>query len=154
MGIEMPMSITLGNLTVDRARFEASIDGRRADLTYVEFELLYTLARNAGRAVSRDRLSAAIWREPADGTRRVTVHISRLRKKLEGALGDQDDHQAGLHPHTNDGGGGGTTPAAPPPSGGRRGSAVSAGVLLEAARLLLVPYGRLREGDTNGYKPP
>jgi len=78
-------SITLGNLTVDRDRFEATIEGRRIDLTYVEFELLHALARNAGKATSRERLMAAIWDGPADQTHKLTVHISRLRKKLAGS---------------------------------------------------------------------
>ncbi len=75
----------LGNLTVDRDRFEATVEGRRVDLTFVEFELLYALARNAGKATSRDRLVAAVWQTPADQTHRLTVHISRLRKKLRGS---------------------------------------------------------------------
>ena len=82
----MTAPITLGNLTVDRDRYEASIDGHRIDLTYVEFELLYALARNAGKALSRDRMIAAIWQENAtDLTHRLTVHISRLRRKIEGS---------------------------------------------------------------------
>ena len=60
MGVKMTAPITLGNLTVDRDRYEASIDGRRIDLTYVEFELLYALARNAGKALSRDRMMALV----------------------------------------------------------------------------------------------
>lgn len=75
----------LGNLTIDRDRFEATVEGRRVDLTFVEFELLYALARNAGKATSRDRLVAAVWQTPADQTHRLTVHISRLRKKLRGS---------------------------------------------------------------------
>jgi two-component system alkaline phosphatase synthesis response regulator PhoP len=78
-------SIMLGNLTIDRDRFEATVEGRRIDLTFVEFELLYALARNAGKALSRDRLVAAVWQTPSDQTHRLTVHISRLRKKLHGS---------------------------------------------------------------------
>ena len=82
----MTAPITLGNLTVDRDRYEASIDGHHIDLTYVEFEILYALARNAGKVLSRDRMMAAIWQENStDQTHRLTVHISRLRKKLEGS---------------------------------------------------------------------
>jgi len=77
--------IVLGNLTIDRDRFDVHVDGRAVDVTYVEFELLYALAKNAGKASSRDRLVAAGWPEPPDETRRLTVHISRLRKKLRGS---------------------------------------------------------------------
>ncbi len=78
-------SIMLGNLEIDRDRFEATVDGKRVDLTYVEFELLYAMARNAGKATSRERLVAAVWQTPPDQTHRLTVHISRLRKKLQGS---------------------------------------------------------------------
>jgi two-component system response regulator RstA len=76
--------ITLGNLTIDRDRFEVWIDTRRADLTFVEFELLYLLARNAGKVLGRPKLLEAIWRErPSPGEdRKLTVHMSRLRKKM------------------------------------------------------------------------
>jgi DNA-binding response OmpR family regulator len=75
----------LGNLNIDRDRFEATVEGRHVDLTFVEFELLYALARSAGKALSRDRLVATIWQAPTDQTHRLTVHISRLRKKLQGS---------------------------------------------------------------------
>ena len=81
----MMSSIMLGNLNIDRDRFEATVEGRRVDLTFVEFELLYALARSAGKALSRDRLVAAVWQTPSDQTHRLTVHISRLRKKLQGS---------------------------------------------------------------------
>lgn len=82
----MAGSIVLGNLTVDRDRYEVRIGGKRVALTFVEFEILFYLARNAGRVVSRERLLRAVWGEdPQDGDRKLTVHISRLRKKLRGS---------------------------------------------------------------------
>lgn len=74
--------IALGNLVIDRERYDASVAGRRIELTYVEFELLCVLAQNAGAALSRDRLLSAIWKQRSDQTHKLTVHISRLRKKL------------------------------------------------------------------------
>ncbi len=80
----MATRITLGNLTVDRRRYVVLVGEREVDLTYVEFELLYTLAANAGKVLSRDRLTSSIWRGESVETHKLTVHISRLRRKLEG----------------------------------------------------------------------
>jgi two-component system, OmpR family, response regulator len=79
----MQSRMALGNLTIDRARYEVLVGDRRIELTYVEFELLYVLARNAGKVLSRARLLQAVWNEPAqEDDRKLTVHMSRLRKKL------------------------------------------------------------------------
>jgi DNA-binding response OmpR family regulator len=78
--------ITLGNVTIDRDRFEVWVDVRRVDLTFVEFELLFTLAKNAGKVLARSRLMQAVWNEPSRGQdRKLTVHMSRLRKKMRGS---------------------------------------------------------------------
>ena len=79
-------AITLGNLAISRDRFEVTVSGRPIDLTFVEFELLYVLARNAGKVMSRPRLIQAVWHEAeTDDDRKLTVHMSRLRKKLDGS---------------------------------------------------------------------
>ena len=79
----MATRITLGNLVIDRDAYEVWVNGDRMDLTYVEFEVLHHLARNAGKVVLRDRLLGAVWGEgPRDHARKLTVHISRLRKKI------------------------------------------------------------------------
>ena len=79
-------SITLGNVTIDRDRFEVWIDVRRVDLTFSEFELLYTLAKSAGKVVARSKLMELVWNEPSRGQdRKLTVHMSRLRKKMHGS---------------------------------------------------------------------
>ena len=77
-------NITLGNLTIDRSRVGVWVEGRPIELTYVEFELLYELAKNAGQVLSRQKLMRAVWREPAtSGDRKLTVHLSRLRTKMK-----------------------------------------------------------------------
>ena len=78
--------ITLGNVTIDRDRFEVWVGDERIELTFVEFELLHVLARNAGKVVPRSRLLLAVWNERSTGEdRKLTVHMSRLRKKLRGS---------------------------------------------------------------------
>ena len=84
MGFEMSR-IALGNVTIDRDRFEVWAGEQRVDVTFVEFELLYQLARNAGKVLARSRLLSAVWNEPSTGEdRKLTVHMSRLRKKMSG----------------------------------------------------------------------
>jgi DNA-binding response OmpR family regulator len=76
-------NITLGNLMIDRSRVGVWVEGRPVALTYVEFELLYELARNAGQVLSRQKLMRAVWHERASsGDRKLTVHLSRLRTKM------------------------------------------------------------------------
>jgi len=85
MGFEMSR-IALGNVTIDRDRFEVWAGEQRVDVTFVEFELLYQLARNAGKVLARSRLLSAVWNEPSTGEdRKLTVHMSRLRKKMSGS---------------------------------------------------------------------
>ena len=79
----MASRITLGNLTIDRERFMVWIEGAEVEVTFVEFELLYTLARNQERVTTRQALARTVWKDPTDDqARNLNVHISRLRKKL------------------------------------------------------------------------
>ncbi len=78
--------IELGNVTVDRDRFEVWVGERRVELTFVEFDLLHLLMKNAGKVLSRPKMMLAIWNEGApDSDRKLTVHMSRLRKKIRGS---------------------------------------------------------------------
>jgi len=54
------------------------------DVTSIEYDILDVLIRSAGRAVSRDELSAVLYqREALPFDRALDVHVSHLRKKLE-----------------------------------------------------------------------
>jgi two-component system alkaline phosphatase synthesis response regulator PhoP len=80
---DMPEVIQSGQLRIDRGRFEVTVKGKAASLTTKEFELLYTLAANRGRVLSRDRLLDLVWgHEEFVEPRTVDVHITRLRGKL------------------------------------------------------------------------
>lgn len=77
-------AITIGELIIDTARHEISVNGRQVELTPKEFELLELLAKNAGRVMTRNVLMDNIWGFTYDGdTRIVDVHISHLREKIE-----------------------------------------------------------------------
>jgi DNA-binding response OmpR family regulator len=76
--------IELGALVLDAARHEARRDGATVRLTAREFELLWFLASNPNRVFSRDQLMARVWGySSALDTGTVTVHVRRLREKLE-----------------------------------------------------------------------
>jgi two-component system, OmpR family, response regulator len=70
-------------ITADTGTREVKVDGHRVDLTAIEYDLLVTLMRRAGRVVPRAALLELSGRaDAAVGERTVDVHISRLRKKL------------------------------------------------------------------------
>ena len=74
---------------VDFQAQSAFVDSQAMTLTRKEFELLATLANNAGEIVPREVLLKDIWGYGTDiRTRTLDVHIRRLRKKL-GQYGDK-----------------------------------------------------------------
>jgi DNA-binding response OmpR family regulator len=76
--------ISFGPLVVDAAAHEARRDGEVLDLTSKEFDLLWFLASNPNRVFSRDQLMHRVWGySSALDTGTVTVHVRRLREKLE-----------------------------------------------------------------------
>jgi len=78
-------SITVGSVRVNPATRQAWSAGEAVELTSTEFDLLEMLIRSAGRIVSRDEITAALFeREATPYDRFLDVHISHLRKKLEG----------------------------------------------------------------------
>jgi two-component system response regulator CpxR len=77
--------LTIGNIQLNPGTREASVAGSPVELTPVEFDLLEMLMRSAGRVVSREEITAALFeREATPYDRFLDVHISHLRKKLEG----------------------------------------------------------------------
>ena len=63
--------------------YQAAIDGRPLDLTYMEYELLKFLASHPGKVFTRETLLSRVWGyEYYGGARTVDVHIRRLRAKL------------------------------------------------------------------------
>jgi DNA-binding response OmpR family regulator len=76
--------ISLGPLEIDAATREARREGKPLSLTAKEFDLLWFLASNANRVFSRDQLMHRVWGYSAAlDTGTVTVHVRRLREKLE-----------------------------------------------------------------------
>jgi DNA-binding response OmpR family regulator len=76
--------IVHGDLDLDAATREVTKDGRQLRLTAKEFDLLWFLASHPRRVFSRDQLMESVWGyEPAFDTGTVTVHVRRLREKIE-----------------------------------------------------------------------
>ena len=77
-------SIQVGNLNINPQTREVSINGNDVILTAKEFDLLYHLAIHPRQVFSRDQLLENIWglRDFIDPST-VTVHIRRLREKIE-----------------------------------------------------------------------
>lgn len=76
--------LAVRHLELDMARRQASIRGKRLQVTPVEYGILVTMMRNAGEVVSHDELLHAVWGEQYQGDYSVLrVNISRLRQKLE-----------------------------------------------------------------------
>lgn len=73
-------------LVVDLSRRRLYVDGRNAELTCKEFELLAYLIENEGRNVSRSEIAAISDRcgEPTPNDRTIDVHVRRLRSKIAG----------------------------------------------------------------------
>ena len=70
-------------LMLNLETYQATIDGRPLDLTYMEYELLKFLAQNAGKVFTREVLLSRVWGyEYYGGARTVDVHVRRLRAKL------------------------------------------------------------------------
>jgi DNA-binding response OmpR family regulator len=76
--------ITSGDLSINPNTREVTVRGLGATLTVREFDLLYYLASEPSRVFTRDQLMDAVWGYAfAADTSTVTVHMRRLREKIE-----------------------------------------------------------------------
>lgn len=76
--------IEVDGVRIDLARRAVSVGGEPVQLTYLEFELLRTLAAQPGRVHTRQMLLETLWggaayRDP----RTIDVHVRHLREKIE-----------------------------------------------------------------------
>ncbi|MBC9249984.1 DNA-binding response regulator [Pseudomonas alcaligenes] len=81
--------LQFGALVIDSAMREAWLRGQGIELTSAEFDLLWLLAANAGRILSREEIFTALRGIEYDGQdRSIDVRISRIRPKI----GDDPEH--------------------------------------------------------------
>ena len=78
-----PELVEHGPLVLNLETYQAVIEKRPLDLTYMEYELLKFLATHPGKVFTRETLLSRVWGyEYYGGARTVDVHIRRLRAKL------------------------------------------------------------------------
>lgn len=76
--------IKISSLLIDKETHSATVEGRPIKLTPIEFGILFLLASNPGRVYSSEEIFELIWKDKYfESNNSVTVHISRLRDKLE-----------------------------------------------------------------------
>jgi len=76
--------LRFGDIELERVTREARKGGEEVRLTAKEFDLLWFLASHPRRVFSRDQLMASVWGYTAAlDTGTVTVHVRRLREKVE-----------------------------------------------------------------------
>jgi len=76
--------IEIEELCIDPSNVQGYLDGESADLTPTEFRLLYALALERGRVVSRDELLQKLWgRREGHRDRTVDVFVRKLRDKID-----------------------------------------------------------------------
>jgi len=82
VGAESP--ITVADVVIDPSRHEVVVRGDLVEMPLKEFDLLWALASNAGRVLTRDQLIDEVWGHDYVGdTKTLDVHIKRLRNKVE-----------------------------------------------------------------------
>jgi DNA-binding response OmpR family regulator len=82
-GSTLPRRLVAGDVVVDVPGRAVAVAGRPATLTGREFDLLVHLMAHPGRAFTRTQLMNDVWGWEFGDTSTVTVHVRRLREKLE-----------------------------------------------------------------------
>jgi DNA-binding response OmpR family regulator len=78
-----PEVASYGDLVLNFETYQAAIDGKPLDLTYMEYELLKFFVSHPGKVFTREQLLSRVWGyEYYGGARTVDVHVRRLRAKL------------------------------------------------------------------------
>ena len=76
--------LRFGRMEIDAGARSVRIDGISRRLTSYQFDLLSTMARNAGRVMSRDQLMDSVRGEPLEAfDRSIDVHVARIRAEIE-----------------------------------------------------------------------
>ncbi len=81
-------AIELGGIMIDKAAHLVTVDGKRIELSYKEFELLSYFVENEGIALSREKILNHVWNYDYFGdARTIDTHVKKLRSKM-GSKGD------------------------------------------------------------------
>ncbi len=78
-----PNILNLGNVEIDLDAHKVLVDGQNVKFKEMEFKLLVYLVQNKNRVVTKEELLENVWPDPYVGDGTLTVHIRRLREKIE-----------------------------------------------------------------------
>ncbi|OAX49051.1 response regulator transcription factor [Paenibacillus sp. AD87] len=82
--INASQSVTVGRITLDRSSYAVIMEGNTHTIPMKEFELLFKLAGNANKTLSRNQLIEDLWGYDFEGNERtLDVHINRLRERYQ-----------------------------------------------------------------------
>ncbi len=76
-------SIRIGGVFLNKMTGQVSVDGEDIKITPLEYKILSLLMSNPNRVFSIDEIYENVWKEPAINPETVTVHIRRIREKIE-----------------------------------------------------------------------
>jgi DNA-binding response OmpR family regulator len=79
----LPRTVRVGSLSVDLQARSAQIGGGALSLTHREFDLLVYLMTHPGEVFTKEALLGRVWGWDFGDTSTVTVHVRRLREKIE-----------------------------------------------------------------------
>ena len=131
--------IEIEELRIDPLEVQAYVDDKSAELTPTEFRLLYQLALDRGRVVTRDELLQKLWgRRESHRDRTVDVFVRRLREKVDRQASTPHLHPDALRRRL---------PARAGPEGRRRGRAAAVSSPTPAASPDRGPRRPLRPHD-------
>ena len=75
--------LTLGNITIDKSKFQVFVDNKEVSLTQREFELLEYLIKNKGQVCTRTKIIEDVWDIHFEyDTGVIDVFMNSIRKKL------------------------------------------------------------------------
>ncbi|MEG0771980.1 response regulator transcription factor [Clostridium sp.] len=75
--------IKIGGIELNDDNKEVLVDGESVKITPLEYKILHLLMSNPNRVFSIDEIYERVWQEPAYSADTVTVHIRRIREKIE-----------------------------------------------------------------------
>lgn len=75
--------IKIGGIELNDASKEVLVDGESIKITPLEYKILHLLMRNPNKVFSIEEIYEKVWNEPAYNPDTVTVHIRRIREKIE-----------------------------------------------------------------------
>ena len=76
-------TVSIGGIVLDKSAHEVTVDGKRLDLSFKEFELLTYFIENKGIALSREKILNNVWNYDYYGdARTIDTHVKKLRSKM------------------------------------------------------------------------